>query len=247
MKQTRDVIAVALATAMLASLAVAAPAEAAKDESIGFCSANQALCEPAKVVDPPANGFLVILGLSENVEFANNAFFSTPVKCKMSELSLKLKGTMNNPIPVEVSSADGPPNEGLAFKECTGPCKKVEAVSLPFTKAKLQMTSTTGTWDLSIEEGKVLLTECTFGIWCEYGFTATSGSVKGSNAAPGAVLKAAVELKYKGGNEVACGAVLTWSAEYAATSIHLRDQIGGDLGLHTPWWFTLLGEVDATH
>jgi len=236
--------------AAIASMAVVGigTASAGVHESIGFCLQNEGLlCAPANLIDPPEGGLLLILAHAELAELKNNAFFSTPEKCK-SDTGISVKGktalhpewgTMHNPILGEVVE--------LTFTECSGPCKKAEAQGLPW-KGKLQMSSPTGTWDLVSEEGGALLSECTFGTSCKYGVP-TGGTVtlKGEDTLSGAVTKAeGVELKYQGGSgEGVCGSKGTWTASYAARPIHLKNSSGGDIGLHEHWWYTLLGNVNT--
>jgi hypothetical protein len=100
------------------------------------------------------------------------------------------------------------------------------------------------TWDLFTKEGGALLAECTFGTKCEYGTSPAGATLTGSDTASGGVLKGTLLLAYRSGSgEFICGATSTWNLEYKATSIHLRNSNGSDVGLHEPWWFTLLGEA----
>jgi hypothetical protein len=227
------------AVAGMAMMALAAgTASAGVHESIGFCLQNEGLlCNPTNLVDPPAGGSLLVLAHSERGELKNSGVFSTVENCK-SDAGVSVKETMNNPILGEVKE--------LTFSECSGWCKKAESKGLPW-KGELKMSSAEGTWNLFTREGGALLSECTFGTKCEYGSDPLSGTtLTGSNTASGAVLNATnVTLKYKSGSgEFVCGPTGTWNAEYRATSIHLKDGIDHDLGLHAPWWFTLLGSVD---
>jgi len=226
----------AAVAAMALATAGAGTASAVPHDQIGFCLANEpVLCKAANLIDPSAGGLLLILAHSDLAELKNSGFFSTAEKCK-SDTGISVKEVDQLIVLGEVKE--------LTFTECSGPCKKAESKGLPW-KGELKMTSTTGTWDLFTKEGGALLSECTFGTKCEYGTDPVNGAtLKGSDQAGGAVVKATnVTLKYKSGSgEFVCGATGTWNAEYKATSIHLKNSTGGDIGLHEPWFFTLLGE-----
>ena len=228
----------AAVAAMALAIVGASTASALPHELNGFCKANEPLlCSAANRIDPPTGGLLLILAHSELAELKNSGFFSTPEKCK-SDTGISVKETDKKVIPGEIKE--------LTFTECSGPCKKAEAKGLPW-KGELSMATTLGeTWKLFTKEGGALLSECTFGTTCEYGTDPVNGTtLTGSDTASGAVIKATnVTLKYKSGSgEFVCGQTGTWNAEYKATSIHLRSSTGADLGLHSPWWFTLLGEA----
>jgi hypothetical protein len=235
----RLIKALGLATAAMAMMAIAGSgvASAAPHELNGFCLKNEPiLCAAANRIDPPAGGLLLILAHSDLAELKNSGFFSTPEKCK-SDVGISVKETDKKVIPGEIKE--------LTFSECTGPCKKAESKGLPW-KGELSMETPLGeTWKLFTKEGGALLTECTFGTKCEYGTSAAGTTLTGSDTASGAVVKATnVSLTYKSGSgEFVCGPTGTWNAEYKATQIHLRNSSGADVGLHEPWWFTLLGEA----
>jgi hypothetical protein len=237
MRLIKTLGAAAIAAMAMMAIVGAGTASAAPHELIGFCKQNEGLlCSAANIINPPTGGSLLILAHSELAELKNSGFFSTPEKCK-SDTGVSVKETDKKVIPGEVKE--------LTFTECAGPCKKAESKGLPW-KGELKMSSVTGTWDLFTKEGGALLTECTFGTKCEYGTDPVNGTtLNGSNTASGAVIKATnVTLKYKSGSgEFVCGSTGTWNAEYKATSIHLKNSSGADVGLHEPWWFTLLGEV----
>lgn len=229
------------AMAAVAAMAIvgAATASAGIHESIGFCLQNEGLlCQAANIIDPPAGGKLLILAEALNPTLHNNAFFETSEKCEKSSVDVSATETMNNPINGSVNA--------LSFTNCE-PCKKVEAKGLPWANGELKMASTTGPWELHSNEGGALLSECTLGAECEYGVPATGVTLKGENEVAGANVKAVnVSLKYKAGSgEFLCGSTGTWNAQYKATAIHLINSSGGDIGLHSPWWFTLLGTTNA--
>jgi hypothetical protein len=101
------------------------------------------------------------------------------------------------------------------------------------------MSSPTGTWHLFTKEGGALLSGCPGGVKCEYGAPAGGVTLKGSNEAGGANVKAAgVTLAYKSGSgEGLCGSTGTWTAEYKAGALELVNSSGGTVGTHTSWWF----------
>ena len=224
----------AIAGMAMMAIVGAGTASAAPHELNGFCLKNEPLLCTTPI-DPPAGGLLLVLAHSDLAELKNSGFFSSPEKCK-SDTGISVKETDKKLIPGTITE--------LTFTECSGPCKKAESKGLPWS-GSLTMATPLGTdWTLTTKEGGALLSECTFGTKCEYGTDPVTGTtLTGSNTAAGAVVKATnVTLKYKSGSgEFVCGSTGTWNAEYKATNIHLRNSSGVDVGLHAPWWFTLLG------
>jgi hypothetical protein len=179
---------------------------------------------------------LLILAHADLIEMRDSGFFSTPEKCK-SDVGISVKETDKKVIPGEINE--------LTFSECTGPCKKATSTGLPWKNELSMETSLGETWKLFTREGGVMFSECTFGVKCEYGTSEAGTTLTGSDTASGAVVKGPnLSLKYKSGSgEFACGPTETWNFEYRATSAHLRNGAGEDIGLREPWWFTLLGDA----
>jgi len=239
MRLTKAPGSAAIAAMGLIATVGASTASALPHELSGFCSKNEPLlCAAANRIDPPAGGSMLISAHSELDEFKNSGFFSTPEKCKVNA-AISVKETDKKAIPSEIQE--------LTFTQCSGPCQKIEAKGPPW-KGELSMPTPLlgGTWRFFTREGGALHNECTFGTTCEYGTDPVNGTtLTGSDTASGAVIKATnVTLKYKSGSgEFFCGPTGTWNAEFKATSIHLRNGAGEDVGLHAPWWFSLLGEA----
>jgi hypothetical protein len=221
--------------AVIASMAFIAASSASAAHVLGFCLKFENLCAKANVIDPPAGGSVLYLASSTNATLENNAFFKTAEKCASSNTAVKVTEKDLLPLKGEVTE--------LTFTSCTGPCKKVESKGLPWKKGSLNMTELEGDWVLTSEEGGALLSECTFGTKCEYGVpVANPVDLLGKNVAAGAEFKAEKEeLEYKSGSGSGiCGSTGTWTATYNATSAHLKNSTNEDIGLHSPWWLTLL-------
>jgi hypothetical protein len=235
-------LAAVAATAAMAFIG-ASTASAGIHEAIGFCLKNEPLlCASANLVTQPVGGGVIFLAESKKAELKNNGLFSTPEVCH-STVGVLTNELMNNPIVGNVTS--------LIFDECTGPCKKAKSSaseSTPF-KGTLSMATVGGSeWTLKAEEGSALLSECTFGVECEYGVPATGATLVGTNSAEGGVVKAnGVALTLKKGSEFTCGSSGTWTAEYKATDTDLENSKKEITKKDGKWWFTLLGEVDKTH
>ncbi len=230
-----------VAACALMAFVGAGTASAGIHESIGFCSANEPLlCATANLYSVPAGGSLRLLAEAKNATLSNNAFFKTAETCGVSKTAVLVSEVMNNPIPGKITE--------LTFTGCTGPCTTATAQGLPW-KGNLSMSEVGGTkYSLLAEEGKVLLSGCTFGTQCEYGVPAGGLTLVGENTAEGGVVKAnGVAVTYKGGSgEFVCGSTGTWTASYAATETDLLDGSGNVTAKHGKWWFTLLGTTNAT-
>lgn len=218
-----------------ALMAFVGAASASADHKIGFCLKNQQLCEKEWVVNPPAGGgWLQPLAHAAAAELKNTGFFKAAETCE-SDVTLKVTEVDTVPLKGEITN--------LTFSNCTGPCTTATANGLPWKNGEVTMASLEGTdYSLVSKEGGATLSGCTFGVKCEYGVP-TGGSVllKGTPGASGEVFKAeGVTLQYKSGSgEFLCGATGTWTAEYAATELHLKSSSNVDLGLHK-YWLTLL-------
>jgi hypothetical protein len=234
----------AVATIVTVTMAFlsAGTAKAGIHESIGFCLKNETLlCAPANLVALPAGGGLVLSAEAKNAEFTNAGTFASPEKCT-SKTGLETKEVMNNPIAGKVVE--------LAFTECKGPCKNVVSMNLSWP-VELKMTIVSGTEDnLIIKEAKasVLFSNCTFGVSCEFGIQmGKSITLTGVDNAEGAIFKASsVPLPWIAmGSEFLCGNTVTWTAEYKATGVDLKNAAGEIVTKHGKWWLTLLGEKNV--
>jgi hypothetical protein len=225
---------VAMVTAVAAMAFVGAGTASAVDH-LGYCAASETLCAAQNLYVTPAGGRILALALSTNAELKNNAFFKTAEKCAMSTSETETLDEKANPLKGSVV--------GLSFTECTGPCKKVESKGLPW-EGQIEMTEEMGDWVLKTSKGGALLSECTFGTKCEYGVPVSNPvDLLGSNTSEeGAQFKAEEEeLEYKSGSGSGiCGSTGTWTATYTATQLHLRNAFNVDVGLHSPWYNTLL-------
>jgi hypothetical protein len=231
------------AAAIVASVG-AATANAGIHEAIGYCLKGETLlCAPANLVTIPAGGFIILLLEAKNSTLENNALFSTPEKCGVLKLGLLTNELMNNPIAFKIVED--------THTECSGPCKKIKSSASETTPAKgtLSMSTVGGSeWNPKAEEGSVLLSECTFGVECEYGVPAGGITLNGSNGAEGAIVKAnKINLTLKKGSEFTCGATVAMTSEYKATGVDLQNAAKEIVAKHGKFWFTLLGEVDRTH
>jgi hypothetical protein len=206
-------------------------------ELIGFCKANEpVLCAPGNLINPPAGGYVLFLALAKEAVLSNNAAFKTePEKCH-SKVATKVTEVDKTIIPGSTTEA--------SFTECKGPCKKAESKGLPWSGSLTMETPLGSVWSLKTTEGKALLSECAFGVSCEYGANAEHPVLlKGTNTATGASLTAEnVELALLSGGTFTCGSTGTWNALYEATEAHLFNSEGKLVESHEPWWFTLLGE-----
>jgi hypothetical protein len=202
---------------------------------LGFCKVNEPLLCVNKYTIPE-NGAAVFLAESKNATLSNNAFFKTAETCEVSKTAVEAKEEMKNPISGNITE--------LTFTGCSGPCTTATAQGLPW-KGKLSMAEEGGTkYSLTAEEGKVLLSGCTFGTKCEYGVPAGGLTLVGENTAEGGVVNAnGVTVAYKGGSgEFVCGSSGTWTASYKALKgVHLIDETGAETLHESKWWFTLLG------
>jgi hypothetical protein len=231
------------AVAAIASMAfvgaTAAHAEENPHPYLGFCLQNEGLlCNVTNVINPEPGGWLLVLAHANKAELKNTGFFKTPEVCE-SDTGVKVSSGLME----EKEKLKGEITE-LTFSNCSGPCTTATAVGLPWKNGELKMESATSDLKLISTEGGALLSGCTFGTKCEYGVP-TGGNVTllGENTLSGGVLRAeGVTLKYKSGSgEFVCGPTGTWTAEYVAKNIHLKNSKNEDKGLHAPWWFTLLG------
>jgi len=218
-------IAVMVAAAAMAAIGVASASATPEDPFIGLCKANEeVLCKAENLIHVPAGGSLGTLAEAKNPVLVG----ALTEKCETSKSEFKTSEEDKEVLHGQVTK--------LTFEGNCTPCKKVTSLGLPYTAT----LASAGTDYVQTSSGGAELTECTFGVRCE--FKGENVTLLGKNTAEGAEFKAEEELlKQTGGNTFFCGSTGKWTANYKVTAVYLYNSSGGliaeDKG---PLWLTLL-------